>query len=65
MSKKASEADKKRWPTEMEAMAWYYCLVEKNRTYSQYSENIIHGDPKSLRWLAESIEKGQANRQMQ
>jgi hypothetical protein len=65
MSKKASSADKKRWPTEMEAMAWYYCLVDKGRAYSQYSENIIHGDPKSLRWLADSIETGRANRQMQ
>ena len=65
MSKKASEADTKRWPTEMEAMAWYYCLAEKGRMYSQYSENIIHGDPKSLRWLADSIESGRANRQMQ
>ncbi len=65
MAKKASEADKKRWPTEMEAMAWYYCLIDKGRVYSQYSENIIHGDPKSLRWLADSIEMGRANRQMQ
>ncbi len=65
MSKKASEADTKRWPTEMEAMAWYYCLADKGRMYSQYSENIIHGDPKSLRWLADSIESGRANRQMQ
>jgi hypothetical protein len=65
MSKKASEADTKRWPTEMEAMAWYYCLVDKGRVYSQYSSNVIHGDPKSLRWLADSIEAGRANRQMQ
>ncbi len=65
MSKKASEADTKRWPTEMEATAWYYCLIEKGRVYSQYSQNIIHGDPKSLRWLADSIESGRANRQMQ
>ncbi len=46
-------------------MAWYYCLGEKGRVYSQYSENNIHGDPKSLRWLADSIESGRANRQMQ
>jgi hypothetical protein len=65
MSKKASEADTKRWPTEMEAMAWFHCLADKGRVYSQYSKNIIHGDPKSLRWLADSIETGRANRQMQ
>jgi hypothetical protein len=65
MSKKASEADTKRWPTEMEAMAWFYCLCDKGRMYSQYSKNIIHGDPKSLRWLADSTETGRANRQMQ
>ena len=65
MSKKASEADKKRWPTEMECMAWYYSLIEKGRVYSQYSANIIHGDPKSLRWLADSIQSDRANRQMQ
>ncbi len=65
MSKKASDADTKRWPTEMEAMAWFYCLCEKGRVYSQYSKNIIHGDPKSLRWLADSIESGRSNRQMQ
>jgi hypothetical protein len=65
MSKKASEADTKRWPTEMETMAWFYCLCDKGRVYSQYSKNIIHGDPKSLRWLADSIETGRANRQMQ
>jgi hypothetical protein len=65
MSKKASDADTKRWPTEMEAMAWFYCLCDKGRVYSQYSANIIHGDPKSLRWLADSIESGRANRQMQ
>ncbi len=65
MSRKASEADTKRWPTEMEAMAWYYCLIEKGRVYSQYSANVIHGDPKSLRWLADSLETGRANRQMQ
>ena len=65
MSKKASDADKKRWPTEMEAMAWFYCLAEKGRVYSQYSQNIIHGDPKSLYWLADSIATGRANRQMQ
>ncbi len=65
MSKKASDADRKRWPTEMEAMAWFHCLADKGRVYSQYSKNIIHGDPKSLRWLADSIETGRANRQMQ
>lgn len=65
MSKKATDADRKRWPTEMEAMAWYYCLIEKGHLYSQYSKNVIHGDPKSLRWLADSIESGRANRQMQ
>jgi hypothetical protein len=65
MSKKASEADTKRWPTEMEAMAWFYCLIEKGRMYSSYSKNIIHGDPKSLYWLADSIATGRANRQMQ
>jgi hypothetical protein len=62
MSKKASEADTKRWPTEMKAMAWFYCLCDKGRVYSV---NIVHGDPKSLRWLADSIESGRSNRQMQ
>ncbi len=46
-------------------MAWFYCLIEKGRMYSSYSKNIIHGDPKSLYWLADSIATGWANRQMQ
>ena len=65
MSQRATEADKKRWPTEMEAMAWHRCLNDKGRVYSKYCQNIIHGDPKSLRWLADSIASNKANRQMQ
>ena len=63
-SKKPTEAEKKMFPTEAEAVAWVYCLMEKGQHYARNSRNIIHGDPLSLRWLQDAIVSGRASGRM-
>ena len=64
LAKKASDADRRRWPLEMEALGWYWALYDKGRDLAMYSKNIIIGDPLPLHRLRDVLAQARPNRSL-